>query len=108
MSQSAFVMDYLANTENINVNVHDPLVKQGNFELEMEAQGFPLQNENGGPTGTRIKFMGNDYLSAVKNTQCIVVMTECDEFKKYNFAEIRQHMGADAAIYDLRSYLDLS
>ena len=52
--------------------------------------------------------MGNDYLQAVKNTSCVVIMTECDEFKKYDYQEIQSLMNSDASIYDLRSYLDLT
>ena len=53
----------------------------------MEAQGFFEDKEN-----SCIEFCGDDYLKATKNADCIVVMTEWDEFLKYNYKEITQGM----------------
>ena len=53
----------------------------------MEAQGFFEDKEN-----ARIDFCGDDYLRATQDADCIVVMTEWDEFLKYDYKEISKGM----------------
>ena len=85
LSQSAFIIDYLS--KNFSVSIHDPKVSFDGFSVEMEAQGFFEDKEN-----SRIEFCGDDYLRATKDADCIVVMTEWDEFLKYDYKEISQSM----------------
>ena len=80
LSQSASIINHLAQ-EGIQVNVHDPKVSQLGFELEMEAQNFTIDKEN-----TNIQFFGNDHKKAVEGCTSIIVLTEWDEFKKYDFS----------------------
>jgi UDP-glucose 6-dehydrogenase len=67
----------------------------------MEAQGFSEDKEN-----VSIEFCGNDYLSATKEADSIVVMTEWDEFNKYDYAQICDGMNKEPTFYDLRAYMD--
>ena len=102
MSQSAYLINHLASVENIKVNVHDAKVLQSSFEIEMEAQGHS--------PNPMVQFFGQDeHLAAVKDCSSIVVMTESDEFKTYNYQQLRSNMAPEhgATIYDLRAYLDL-
>ena len=85
LSQSAYIINYLS--KHFIVSVHDPKVSSEGFQLEMEAQGFSEDKEN-----ESIEFCGNDYLSATKDVDCIVVMTEWDEFNKYDYSQICQGM----------------
>jgi UDP-glucose 6-dehydrogenase len=57
----------------------------------MEAQGFPVDDDQCENTN-KITFCGDDYQNAVQGADCIVIMTEWDEFKEYNFKEIRESM----------------
>lgn len=91
--------------------VHDPKVSELAFELEMEAQNYTIDKEN-----RQIHFFGNDYKKAVEGCTSLVVLTEWDEFKKYDFSELIQIMKAGQnsqsaqkyCIYDFRAYLDVS
>lgn len=102
MSQAAFIINYISQIEGMNVHVHDPQVNPQTFEIEMEAQGFPLSTEATtddsdtskadasitSTTSGQVKFFGNDYKSAVCGCQAIVILTEWDEFKDYDYSEI--------------------
>ena len=47
-------------------------------------------------------------MSAVQDANCIVIMTEWDEFINYDYKQIRDAMSANSVtLYDLRSYLNL-
>ena len=90
----------------------------------MEAQGFPISqqeetsdesiNKN---TSGQIRYFANDYASAVQGCQAIVMMTEWDEFKSYDYCKLaelmeeqfdEQNLAVELSFYDLRSYIDLS
>ena len=80
--------------------MHDPKVTRLGFEVEMEAQGFPL-DEN-----SKVTFFGPDYKSAAHKSSCIVVLTEFDEFKTYPWADLCTTMqGPSPILFDFRSYL---
>jgi UDPglucose 6-dehydrogenase len=88
--------------DDIEVRVHDPLVSEDNFKTEMEVQGFNINND-------KVKFFGTDYKSACEGASAIVIMTEFDEFKEYNYQNLHYHMNQfkKTFFYDLRSYLDV-
>lgn len=83
LSQSAYIIDHLS--KSFEVTIHDPKVTSDAFWLEMEAQGFLEDKEN-----TRVHFCGNDYLLATQGADAIIVMTEWDQFLKYDYKEICQ------------------
>jgi UDPglucose 6-dehydrogenase len=83
LSQSAYLIDFLS--KKFEVSVHDPKVTAESFYFEMEAQGFLEDKEN----SNKISFCGIDYLSAAQGADAIVVMTEWDEFKKYDYSQLR-------------------
>ena len=73
----------------------------------MQAQGFSITDQEQECTN-QIIFCGDDYLKACQGADSIVIMTEWDQFKEYDYKEIRANMNSQlASIYDLRSYLDL-
>jgi UDP-glucose 6-dehydrogenase len=46
-------------------------------------------------------------IRSIKDSNCIVIATEWDEFKNYDYNEIRENMNSSwAFVYDLRSYID--
>ena len=76
------------------------------FNIEMEAQGFPVASENIENNLSNIEFCENDFNYAVKEAQAIVVLTEWDQFSSYDYGSIRKLMKDKATIYDFRCYLD--
>jgi len=81
MTPSAYVVNYLA-SKGLEVRVHDPLVSEAGFKIEMEAQGYHCFDEsddsNKENISGKIKFIGDDYQECVKDSDCIVILTECD------------------------------
>ena len=96
-----------------NVRVHDPQVTQSGFDIELKAQGHHILrqdtgSENRDPRAGSVEFFGSDYLSAVSDCQALLVLTEWDQFKTYDYAKIVKLMaqkGAKKTIYDFRKLL---
>ena len=94
------------NSKGFRVSVHDPQVTEGGFRFEMEAQGCKLPERSESENGFSVDFCGSDYLKACADADCIVVATEWDQFKDYDYSQLRKVMGPKATIYDFRCYLD--
>ena len=67
------------------MRVHDPLVSETSFRFEMEAQGFNLDDN-------QVKFVVTDPITACSAANAIVVLTEFDEFKSYDYSALRSQM----------------
>lgn len=70
----------------------------------MEAQGYEVNN-------TLMDFCGDDFMKACKECDSVIIMTEWQEFKRYQFDKIIEVMKTNqdqlATLYDLRAYIDL-
>ena len=65
----------------------------------MEAQGFPVNQENEDPDDSyvdpnkyskkgNVKYFGKDYMKAVEGSKVILVLTEWDEFNSYDYEKL--------------------
>jgi len=70
----------------------------------MEAQGYEVNN-------TLMDFCGDDFMKACKECDSVIIMTEWEQFKAYEYETIIEQMKTNqdqsATLYDLRAYIDL-
>lgn len=99
-SAAIYVADYLLN-EQANVNVFDPKVSEKQVYADLDYLGTraPDQNRLG------LSVVADPY-EACKNAHAIAVLTEWDEFKKYDWQRIYDSMLKPAKIFDGRNLLD--
>jgi UDPglucose 6-dehydrogenase len=53
-----------------------------------------------------ITFVGNEKHLALKDATAVVILTEWDEFKTYEWQKLRALMAEKATIFDFRCYMD--
>jgi UDP-glucose 6-dehydrogenase len=66
----------------------------------MEAQCYESSRAN-------IQFCGPDYVSALHESNCLIILTEWDEFKEYDYNSLIPNMANKPIVYDLRAYMDV-
>ena len=87
------MVDHLVNQEGLSLKIHDPKVTEEGFLLEMEAQGYDIEGDKeNNPNQPAVKFCGADVEEAVEGCDTLVVMTEWDEFKKYDYRRLTEIM----------------
>mmetsp|Transcript_2408 Transcript_2408/g.7054 ORF Transcript_2408/g.7054 Transcript_2408/m.7054 type:complete len:840 (+) Transcript_2408:77-2596(+) len=84
--------------DGANLHVYDPKVKKQDAITEFKYHDMQV-DEN------RLVWCSSPY-SAVDNAHAIVVLTEWDEFKTYNYSEFYTMMMKPAFLFDGRSLLD--
>ena len=95
------------------VKVHDPQVTQAGFEFEMVAQGHHAlvegnDSENKASTAGRVEFVGDDRLKAAQGASALLILTEWDQFKTYDYEEMMSQMSETAGpktLYDFRQLM---
>ncbi|MBS1534229.1 MAG: UDP-glucose 6-dehydrogenase [Bacteroidetes bacterium] len=94
------VADYLL-LEQANIAVFDPKVgdKQVRYDLAYSGANEPI-------TIDKNVLVYQDPYEACKNAHAIVVLTEWDEFKTYDWKRIFEHMHKPAFVFDGRNILD--
>lgn len=73
--------------------MHDPQVTQAGFEFEMVAQGHDAllegaDSENRDGDVRMVEFVGDDRLRATQGATALLILTEWDQFKTYDYEEI--------------------
>ncbi len=99
-SAAIYVADALLE-ENAEILVYDPKVKAETIYADMDYLGTRSPEEN-----RRLLKVTDNAIEAVENAHAIAVLTEWDEFKSYDWAEIYQKMLKPAFVFDGRRLLD--
>jgi UDPglucose 6-dehydrogenase len=86
--------------KGFRVSVHDPEVSAFGFEAEME-----LQAKRNFFNSPEMEFCGKDVDKCVNGAHAILVMTEWDCFRTYDYRQIVDQMSGKT-IYDFRCYMD--
>ena len=98
-SAAIYVANNLIN-ENISVDVYDPKVNQKQVNLD-------LSNMNLNYDKSLVNFIKDPFLS-ISKYNIIAIMTEWDEFKRYNWETIYENIKKPAYIFDGRNILDIN
>jgi len=101
-SAAIYVADALLE-ENAEILVYDPKVKSETIYADLDYLGTRSPEEN-----RRLLKVTHDPMEAVENAHAIAVLTEWDEFKDYNWAEIYEKMLKPAFVFDGRRLLEKS
>ncbi|WP_282134856.1 nucleotide sugar dehydrogenase [Seonamhaeicola maritimus] len=94
------VADNLLN-EQANVVVYDPKVSKERIYADLEYLNTRFSEVN-----RNLLSVENDPYKACKETHAIAVLTEWDEFKKYDWQKIYDSMNKPAFLFDGRGLLD--
>eukprot|EP00760_Papus_ankaliazontas_P012578 PhM_4_TR15406/c0_g1_i1/m.8620/K00012/UGDH, ugd; UDPglucose 6-dehydrogenase len=98
-SSSIFVCNALLE-ECANLNIYDPKVPKSQVIEDLEYAGVPTEKI------TRYANIVTDPYEACKGAHAVVVLTEWDEFKTYDYSRILEGMHKPAFIFDGRLILD--
>lgn len=99
-SAAIYVADNLLN-EQANILVFDPKVKAAQIYNDLNYLGSRTPNEN----EERLK-IAEDYLTTCKNAHAVVILTEWEEFKNYDWQAIYANMNKPAFVFDGRNLLN--
>ena len=100
---AAYVSKYLLQ-EQAHIVVYDPKTSETSMYMELEYTCGV--SEATMPNLKRDLVMVKDPLEAIRGAHAILVMTEWDEFKNYDYEEIYKIMKKPAFIFDGRNILD--
>jgi UDPglucose 6-dehydrogenase len=106
-SAAIYVANHLIE-DGANIHVYDPKVSESKIKSDLSY----LWELNGVPE-TRITqmltqvFVYDKVKEALKNSHAVAVLTEWDEFKKYNWKNIYEEMYKPAFVFDGRNILDV-
>ena len=106
-SAAIYVADHLLE-DGANIHVYDPKVSKSKIKADL----VNLWELNG-VTETHITqklkqvFVHTNAKDALKNSHAVAVLTEWDEFKKYNWKNIYEEMYKPAFVFDGRNILDI-
>jgi len=95
---------YVANNllyEQANLEVYDPKVAEHQIYFDLEYLNSRSQEEN----KKHLTIVDNPY-KAVENAHAVVILTEWDEFKEYDWEKIYNSMLKPAFVFDGRNLLD--
>ena len=96
-SASIYVANSLIN-DNISIDIYDPRVKKEQIDND-------LISINSNYNSSLINVLDDPFLN-LENYNIVVILTEWDEFKTYNWSKIHKNMCKPAYIYDGRNILD--
>ena len=105
-SASIYIADILI-SKNCRVHVFDPKVKEASIIRDLKnlwlSKGLTIKKIN-----LRLKklLIHNSMNSAISNSSGIVVITEWDEFKNYNWKNLIEYSNTTKFIYDCRNILE--
>lgn len=95
--------------ERARIHVYDPQVSKAqilaDLAIAMKAMGQPLSEEDGQLLENNLTVISDPY-EAAEFAHAIAVMTEWDEFKRYDFARVYKSMHKPAFVFDGRNILD--
>ncbi|EGR32701.1 udp-glucose dehydrogenase, putative [Ichthyophthirius multifiliis] len=83
------------------LNIYDPQVQKNAFINEMQNQNLYTEDYF-----QKINFFNQDYLKSVESSHCIVILTEWDEFKTFEYSQMFLKMKRPTYIFDGRNLLD--
>ena len=87
--------------ENVNINIYDPKVTKEILFNEMDIHNIDNNREK------YIKFI-NDPYKASANSDAILILTEWDEFKNYDYQKLYNKMNKPSYIFDGRNVMDIN
>lgn len=99
-SAAIYVADYLLN-EQANIHVFDPQVQ----EMQIQSDLNYLETRSAEKNANGVSVVSDPY-EVCKGAHAIAVLTEWDEFKKYDWQKIYDQMQKPAFIFDGRNLLD--
>lgn len=99
-SAAIYVADHLLE-EEANVVVYDPKVSAEQIYRDLDYLGTRTSEEN-----RRLVTVVNNPYDALKEAHAAAVLTEWDEFKEYDWIEIKRGMKKPAFVFDGRNVLD--
>jgi len=99
-SAAIYVADELLN-EKAKLKVYDPKVPQNKIFGDLNYLETRSKEEN-----SDLVSIHSDPYETCKNTHAIAILTEWDEFKKYDWQKIYENMLKPAFIFDGRSLLE--
>ena len=99
-SAAIYVADLLIE-EHANIKVYDPKVNATQMQSDLNYLNSRSENENAKYLKTE-----TDPYAAMQSAHAIVVLTEWDEFKSYDWKGIYKNMQKPAFIFDGRNILD--
>ena len=105
-SAAIYVADHLLE-DGANIHVYDPKVSEAKIKADLGS----LWELNGIPEARITQklaqvFVHSVAMEAVAESHAIVILTEWDEFKTYNWASIYENMYKPAFLFDGRNVLD--
>ncbi|WP_136481114.1 nucleotide sugar dehydrogenase [Cognatitamlana onchidii] len=101
-SAAIYVADYLLNEQAI-ITVYDPKVSNEKIQQDLNYLNTRSEAEN----SKLIRAAETPY-EALKDVHAVAIMTEWDEFKRYDWKKIYKEMKKPAFIFDGRNILDKS
>ena len=96
-------------SEGAFLKIHDPKVKASQILKDLDGYNFvedDMDYDNSNNQGSWT--FSNDVLTASKNADAIVVLTEWEEYKTINWEEISLYLRKPSWIFDARGVLDSS
>lgn len=99
-SASIYVADHLLE-EEAHVVVYDPKVPAEQVYKDLDYLGTRSPEEN-----RRLVTVVNDPYEALQGAHAVAVLTEWDEFKGYDWSQIKEGMKKPAFVFDGRKLLD--
>ena len=99
-SAAIYVADLLIE-EHANIKAYDPKVNATQMQSDLNYLNSRSENEN-----TKYLKTENDPYAAMQSAHAIVVLTEWDEFKSYDWKGIYKNMQKPAFIFDGRNILN--
>jgi len=101
---AAYVSKYLLD-ERANVTVYDPKVSEEEMFKEL-AYTLNVKEETYPGLKKMITITNTDVYAAAKDSHCLAIMTEWDEFKTLDYEKLYDSMVKPAFIFDGRNILD--
>ena len=99
-SAAIYVADYLLN-EEANIIVYDPKVSAEQIYKDLDYLGTRSPEDN-----RRLVKVLNDPYESCQDAHAIAILTEWDEFKMYDWAQIKENMKRPSFVFDGRKILD--
>src|SRR5690606_23787976 len=99
-SAAIYVADYLLN-EEANIIVYDPKVSAEQIYKDLDYLGTRSPEDN-----RRLVKVLNDPYESCQDAHAIAILTEWDEFKMYDWAQIKENMKRPSFVFDGRKILE--
>lgn len=99
-SAAIYVADHLLD-EEASIVVYDPKVSAEQIYGDLDALGTRSSEDN-----RRLVTVLDDPYKALDNSHAVAVLTEWDEFKEYDWSDIKRRMKRPSFVFDGRKLLD--